>query len=223
MTLAARLSRLTPALSGKQRALLVIRAHLDGREPDPDLFAPLPAEQRREYDYYIALLYTSNTTLGVLLQSLIWIVDALERDLEQYAMLTQASRLVEEALEETPDPDLARRWKSRSNVTLPEFLRGLERDIKTGGLKRLLLLWQELRGLELVWAEITGECDGDDLRRPDLVEQATTLRSRLFELIQNASPKHAKKLPEPNEEALRGIRDQVDEAMRMMGFRGTEE
>jgi hypothetical protein len=54
------------------------------------------------------------------------------------------------------------------------------------------------------------------------VAEATELRSRLLELIQNASPKHAKRLPEPNEEALSGIRKQVDEAMRLMGFREPE-
>jgi peroxiredoxin family protein len=91
MSLAARLNRLTPALNGKQRALLVIRAHLDDREPDRE-WLDMPSEQRREYDYYVALLYTSNTTLGVLLKGLTWIVDALEGDLQQYAMLGQASR-----------------------------------------------------------------------------------------------------------------------------------
>jgi hypothetical protein len=95
----------------------------------------------------------------------------------------------------------------------------LEADIKASGLQRLLLLWQELRGLELVWAEIAGECDGDDLRHPDLVAETTALRSRLQELIQNVSAKHAKKPPAPSEESLRGIRHQVNEAMRMFGFR----
>jgi len=218
MSLAARLNRLTPALSGKQRALLVLRANLDGREPDRALLT-MPADQRREYNYFISLAFVSNSTLGTLLRSLTWIVDALEGNVDEYAMLARAAKMFEEAFEETPDLDEVRKWQKSSNVTLPLFLRGLEADIKASGLQRLLLLWQELRGVELVWAEIAGECDGDDLRHPDLVAEATALRSRLLELIQNVSAKRAKKPPEPSEESLRGIRHQVDEAMRMFGFR----
>jgi hypothetical protein len=219
MSLATRLNRLTPGLTGKQRALLIIRAHLDDREPDRELLANVPSDQRREYDYYIALLYTSNSTLGTLLRSLTWIVDALERDSEQYAMIANAARLVEEAFEATPDIEEVRRWKKSSNLTLPLFLRGLERDVRASGLQRLLMLWQELRGLEMLWAEIAGECDGEDLRHPDLIAEAALLRTRLLDLIQAVSPKHAKKPPDPSEEALAGVRRHVDEAMRMMGFR----
>jgi hypothetical protein len=165
------------------------------------------------------LLFTSNTTLGVLLRALTWIVDALERDLDQYSMLANAARLLEEALAETPDIEEVRRWEKSSRVTLPLFLRGLEWDIRAGGLQRLLLLWQEMRALELVWEEIAGDCDGEDLRHRDVVAEATALRSRLLELIQDASPKRAKKPPEPNEEALTGVRHHVAEAMRMFGFR----
>ena len=218
MSLAARLNRLTPALSGKQRALLVLRANLDGHEPDRALLT-MPADQRREYDYFISLAFVSNNTLGTLLRSLTWIVDALEGNVDEYAMLARAAKMFEEAFEETPDLEEVRKWQQSSNVTLPLFLRGLEADIKASGRQRLLLLWQELRGLELVWAEIAGECEGDDLRHPDLVAEATALKSRLLELIQNASPKHAKKPPEPSEEALAGIRNHVDDAMSMMGFR----
>ena len=50
MNLASRLGRLAPALTGKQRALLLIRADFDGREPDPE-WRNVPADQRREYDY----------------------------------------------------------------------------------------------------------------------------------------------------------------------------
>ena len=185
MSLAARLNRLTPALSGKQRALLVLRSKLDGREPDRALLT-MPADQRREYNYFISLAFVSNSTLGTLLRSLTWIVDALEENVDEYAMLARAAKMFEEAFEETPDLDEVRKWQKSSNVTLPLFLRGLEMDVKAGGLQRLLLLWQELRGLELV---------------------------------RNVSAKHAKKLPEPSEESLRGIRHQVDEAMRMFGFR----
>jgi hypothetical protein len=93
MSLAARLNRLTPALSGKQRALLVIRADLDGREPDRE-WLNVPSDQRREYNYFVALLFTSNNTLGTLLTSLTWIVDALEWDRDQHAMIANAARLV---------------------------------------------------------------------------------------------------------------------------------
>ena len=57
-------------------------------------------------------------------------------------MLANAARILEEALLETPDIEEIRCWEKSSSVTLPLFLRGLEWDIKAGGLQRLLLLWR---------------------------------------------------------------------------------
>src|SRR4051794_25279482 len=107
MSLASRLDRLTPALSGKQRALLVTHAHHSGRDPEPNRFE-MPGDQRREYDYFIALLYTSNSTLAMLLHSLTWIINALHNDRDEYAKLATASVLVDEGFERTPAPELVR-------------------------------------------------------------------------------------------------------------------
>ena len=218
MSLATRLSRLTPALFGKERALLVTRAHLDRREPDASLFV-MPADQRVEYDYFIALVYTSNTTLGVMVRSLAWIADSLERDQAQYARLAEAAGFVEVALEETPDPEVVRKWKGHSSVTLPDFLRRLERELRGEGLQRLLLIWQELGALELMWAEISQECDGEDLRCPELIVEFTEARERLQKLLMTVSPRHARKPPEPSAEILADFRKAVDEAMRFMSLR----
>jgi hypothetical protein len=56
-------------------------------------------------------------------------------------------------------------------------------------------------------AQIAAACDGDDLRHPNLVAETMALRSRLLELIQNGGTKRVKKLPEPNEESLTGIKE----------------
>jgi hypothetical protein len=125
----------------------------------------------------------------------------------------------EQAFEETPEAEEIQKWHKSSNVTLPLFLRGLAKDVKASGFQRLLMLWQELRALEILWAEIAEECDGDDLRNRDLISGADDIRPRLIKLLEGASPKRAKKPPEPSAEVLASVRHHVDEAMRMFGFR----
>ena len=86
MNLSAQLKRLTPTLSGKERALLASRALWEGRELDPAFLESMTPRQCEEYNRYIGLLYTSNSTLGVLLTSLTWMVDVLESELYQHAL-----------------------------------------------------------------------------------------------------------------------------------------
>ncbi len=137
-------------------------------------------------------------------------------------MLANAARLVEEAFEESPGAEGIAKWQKQSNITLPLFLRGLERNVRKAGLARLLMLWQELR-IEILWVEIAAECDGDDLRSDYLKAEAASLRLRLLALIGAVSPKHARKPPEPSDEVLAEVRKHVEEAMRIMGFREPEE
>jgi hypothetical protein len=70
----ARLSKLTPALSAKERAILILRASKEGAPEEPDLRVRMPPEQTREFNHYIGLMNGVNIFLtfytGVLDQAL---------------------------------------------------------------------------------------------------------------------------------------------------------
>ena len=219
MNLSAQLKRLTPTLSGKERALLASRAFVEGRELDPAFLEGMTPRQCEEYNRYIGLLYTCNSTLGVLLTSLTWMVDVLESELFQHSVLAGMAKQVADALEETPVPEQLTKWRSRPHLSLPEFLCGIELEMKATALRRLLVLWQELRALEILWQEIAEQFDGYDLRGPDTIAEAAETRANLRRLLEAASPKRAKKLPEPSAEVLSKIRSHLDAAMTMISYR----
>jgi hypothetical protein len=52
-----RIGRLTPALTAKQRAMITVRAYITDAPLDPDVRRSMPAEQRPEYDYYMAEIF----------------------------------------------------------------------------------------------------------------------------------------------------------------------
>ena len=66
MNLAARLGRLTPALTPKERFLMVLRARQAGEEPEPGLNRLDTLAERKEYDSCVALTITANNELGTL-------------------------------------------------------------------------------------------------------------------------------------------------------------
>jgi hypothetical protein len=69
-----RLDKLTPALTAKERAILVLRACKEGVSEDPQVRSKMPAEQALEFNRYIGLMNGVNIFLtfytGILNQSL---------------------------------------------------------------------------------------------------------------------------------------------------------
>jgi hypothetical protein len=80
MSLASRLDRLTPALTGRQRAVLVLRAHAAGHEPDPELRQIADERERRNFERCMALIYVVNVELGAMLQGLLFHAQRLGAD-----------------------------------------------------------------------------------------------------------------------------------------------
>ena len=74
MSIDGRLDKLTPALTAKERAILVLRASKEGVPEDPQVRSKMPAEQALEFNHYIGLMNGVNTFLtfytGILDQSL---------------------------------------------------------------------------------------------------------------------------------------------------------
>jgi hypothetical protein len=62
---AGRLSKLMPSLSAKERAVLALRA-LNAGQDAPDVRRSMPAEQRHEYNRYMALAFVAGCQMGAL-------------------------------------------------------------------------------------------------------------------------------------------------------------
>ena len=59
-----RLERLYPALSAKERAILVLKAWKEGKEPDLAVRFSMPLEQTGEYNHLLGLMTRANFDLG---------------------------------------------------------------------------------------------------------------------------------------------------------------
>jgi len=74
VTIDGRLDKLTPALTAKQRAVLILRAWKEGGPQDPQIRSSMPPEQALEFNHYIGLMNGVNVFLtfytGVLDQAL---------------------------------------------------------------------------------------------------------------------------------------------------------
>jgi hypothetical protein len=132
MSLAARLGRLTPALTGKERALLALRARNAGQTPDPELRPGMTPEASREYNRYAALIHVANAELGMLCTVLAYQVECLEAQAERVLLLEEAAALLVKDLGETLEESRVRNWRSRKQVTVPVFLRGLAAELREG-------------------------------------------------------------------------------------------
>ena len=74
MSIDGRLDKLTPALTAKERAVLILRASKEGVPQDPQIRSSMPPEQALEFNRYIGLMNGVNVFLtfytGILDQSL---------------------------------------------------------------------------------------------------------------------------------------------------------
>jgi hypothetical protein len=140
----ARLDRLYPGLSPKERVTLVVRAWKQGREPDHRLLTSRSDSEALEYNRLIGLVRAA----GELTQYLVIIsllVGQLEIKLSWY--LTAVLW------------DNASAGGERSREIADAVLNGLVDGVP--------LHWRELRSLESLLAEIADELDGEDVLHPE--------------------------------------------------------
>lgn len=97
-TLAARLGKLTPALTGKERAILVIKAHAADQEPDPLLRRFDSPAELSKYDRCIALCIAANNELGAVINVIAMVVAGLDRDLYRVKVLIEAEETLRRAI-----------------------------------------------------------------------------------------------------------------------------
>lgn len=188
-----RLDRLYPALTARERGILVLRAWKEGREEDPQIRRTMPQEQIEEFNHHINLLTYVNrelTAYAVLVRQLIAGLRL------RFAWLLSLGLLGEIS----PDTE----WLAETLIeTLRDGLQGR---------------WQELRAAEKVVEEATARFGGEDAAGSLLRQLVEESRAKLEELRREAEPHIGSlDLPEPTEEFLADVRGIVQRAEKLYG------
>ena len=68
MSIDSRLSRLAPALSARERAILVLNAWKEGKEDDPSWRRTMPQNQAHEFNRYIGLMNVANRQIAIVIR-----------------------------------------------------------------------------------------------------------------------------------------------------------
>ena len=214
-TLRSRLGKLTPALSARQRFLLMLRARNTGA-PDPDVKRTMPHEQYEEFRVYARLWLVANGPLAAVLGVVEVNVHYLEQALGRLSELDQAAALLVRDLGEEL-PKEVRAWRSRKHVTVPQFLQGLAGDLRAELREDLSGCWAFLRGVERLWAELAAEFDGEEVVDAKPRATAAALRERVLRLA-DALPRGRTLLREPSAEQLQQLRDELRQWYTYLGW-----
>ncbi len=212
-TLRSRLGKLAPALTARQRFLLMLRADRAGEAVDLDLRTSMPEEQRPEFNRYLRVLFLAEAMLGSTLATIAYHVDAIDTGLERADLIDRAAGQLEHDHPETRREPGQRRTK-RSRVTPPEFLRDLAGVLRTELASDVVFRWQELGAVEAVWTEIGAELDGIDPVKAELRAAAADLATRLRDLAARANAA----LGNPEAERVESLRTWVRSVYDHMGW-----
>src|SRR5688500_17518895 len=118
-SLSSRLGKVSSVLTGRERAVLVLRALAAGEEPDPDLRIIDDPGQRRVFDRAMGYINAANSELQSITHNLIYQADWLER-LHLLELLHESADLAQAATGETPDPRKVKNWRKAKLVNMPE-------------------------------------------------------------------------------------------------------
>jgi hypothetical protein len=210
MSLAARLSRMSPVLTARERAALTIRSELAGQEPDLSLRRNMPRDQLTEFNRLIALYYIANAELSTVVYCLKLQADLLTRTLETVSHLGEGAASIAAQLGEPPPKGSLRDLRKRTDLTVPEHLLGLSLHIEDDLKGLALYRHQELLAVETVWQEIRDQLDGEEVVRADRLELVAATRQQLLTVIRDA--KRGKAL-QPTSEQLEHYRGMVADVL----------
>ncbi len=216
-SLRSRLGKLAPGLTAKERFILLLRARNAGEPEDPELKRTMPKGQIKAFNRYAHLAYVANVTMGPVLFAISVHAEGLEYIQHRIAMIEAAASQLEESY---PDDFQAH----EGMVTVPEFLRGLAKELRKEMWDDLSLRWRELRALETVWEEIASEFDGEQVVYRKMRNLADETRDRLQQVAGVFSTGGQKRrLPAPSSDFVDQLRDAVKEAYIRMGWIEDEE
>lgn len=210
-SLSSRLGKITSGLTGRERAVLVLRALAAGEEPDTSLRTIDDPSQRREFDRCMGYINAANSSLQGTIHHLLYHAQWLEQ-FDFLELIQGAAEQSAEATGETPDPRKVKRWRKEKSINAPEFFLGIAEETREKQLSLVLDIWRQLQAVERVRGELAEEFDGVDLLIPEVREQTDDLRKRVLELA--ASLKGPKSMPEPEDELVEQARAQVESVFK---------
>lgn len=222
-SLRSRLGKLAPGLTAKQRFILLLRAHNAGEAEDPDVRRTMPRSQVRAFNRYAHLAYVANATLGPVLHVLSFHVEGMEYTCQRLAVLEAAASQLEEQYQY---PQELERNTHKGMVTVPEFLRGLGKELRSDLRREFSKHWRALRALETVWAEIAEEFDGEPVIAESTRKLAAETKAKLEELANALASEvegRKRRLPEPAAAFVEQLREVVKEAYKRMGWMEPED
>jgi hypothetical protein len=220
----ARLQKVMPALSAKERGLLVLGCLKDGTPEDPLWRKTMPSNQMREFNQFIDLMNVANIQIAAQIALLeqaaetiemreCWLISVVlwqEHLAEIQGAVQQATRgkkqlvRLAEALDWRPLDAFGRAEDGLSRL-------GSLREVLADTLARqLVACWQQLRACETVLAEIAAWFDGADPLKPvsrnaliQTRQKLSTIRDHLAALDKEFE------LAEPPEEMVETLREVV--------------
>jgi hypothetical protein len=229
-----RLDRLYPALTAKERGLLVLHACKAGDKPDPLIYRTTPSAQGPAFNRYIRLMNACNVELATVLMMIREQIG--KTDLKYAWFMTlclwgiETQFLGDEVLARTKDRTLrrdVRRMMARApgdltvpvDLTLPHaerdpFKKGygdeMVRAVLFGIKQGLEQHWCELRSIEIVLAEVAEEFDGEDPLQPDVRALLDGCLASCTTLRDQVADYVAVELPEPAEKDIALVRRLIE-------------
>jgi hypothetical protein len=233
MSAEQRLDRLYPALSAKERGLLVLHAYKAGEPPDRMIYRTTPSSQGAAFNRYIRLMNACNVELATLL--VVIREQVAKTDLKRAWLMTlrlwgmETQFLGDEVLTATKDRTLkrdVRRLMARApsevyvpvdltpspgrNVFKKGFGDGLMHALVLGITQGVQQHWYELRSIEIGVAEVAEEFGGEDPLRADTRALLDDCLRSCRELRDEMADYAEIELPEPTEDGVAQVRTLIE-------------
>lgn len=212
MTLARQLQRLVPALSVRERFLVALREYKADQGITVNI-SDLTPVQREQYQEYARYCVAINNILGshaeLYERQAGFLNDHIER---QIRILESSAAELEEELGIPREEMSWRRIRSKENLSVPAYLRGLAFQLRSQLVLEVDGLWQMVRAIETVWLEAEEELGEDPVH--------TSVREHAFrakELLSAARSRLGikKRPPEPTAELVEQAREIVRKSARL--------
>ena len=223
MSIDQRLSRLAPALSAQERAILVLEAWKDGRQEDPAWRLHMPQEQAKAFNYYIDLMNKANGVLGRLVSHLH--VEAEKVELREGWLLSltvwqdHVDEISQAVHAEVKAPAGRKRleavldWRPSTSEgeVLPTMPASVIEMLKKTTAYGLISTWVEMKCVEVLVEEIAGAFNGIDPLRPVFREKLESTREKLLTVHEHLSFLSIQvELREPLGEELQEMREWLE-------------
>ena len=215
MSITARLQKATQSLTPHQRAVLVLQATREGRDPDRDLWRFEDETQRRAFNRYMALFWVANQHLGSIAGITAYRVELAENAAHYFELFNEVAGLFEEEQGLKPTRG-TRNWRTKDVVTVPEFLRSLALEARDNAVQQVEHLWKETLALEAVTSDLAEEFAGEDILVPEQRQRIVETQARLKEAAKKVG---LRKLPnEAGDEVIQVYRSAVEDSFRQLGY-----